>query len=168
MSDGPAERATTGNRRSNSELRAAALYYFSRLRLPGVGLSPDDFARHLRRAFALYEAKRGPAGAGWGAYLESLHGTDCLLAWACLEGNTRAWEALFAARVSRSEALLVDALRSRAVRLFPRDAERQEEAVAEGVLVDRPTVREPVHDVPAVAVGLVRVLELGEEVVGDR
>ncbi len=131
MSDGPAERATTGNRRSNSELRAAALYYFSRLRLPGVGLSPDDFARHLRRAFALYEAKRGPAGAGWGAYLESLHGTDCLLAWACLEGNTRAWEALFAARVSRSEALLVDALRSRAVRLFPRDAERQEEAVAE-------------------------------------
>src|SRR5205807_2652226 len=32
---------------------------------------------------------------------------------------------------SRSDVLLVDALRGRAVRLFPRDAERQEEAVLE-------------------------------------
>ena len=39
--------------------------------------------------------------------------------------------ALFHARASRTDSLLIDALRMRAVRLFPRDAERQEEAVAE-------------------------------------
>ncbi len=38
---------------------------------------------------------------------------------------------MFAARASRSDSLLVDALRLRAVRLFPRDTERQDEAVAE-------------------------------------
>jgi RNA polymerase sigma factor (sigma-70 family) len=38
---------------------------------------------------------------------------------------------LFAARASRTDCLLIDALRLRAVRLFPRDPERQEEAVAE-------------------------------------
>jgi RNA polymerase sigma factor (sigma-70 family) len=38
---------------------------------------------------------------------------------------------LFAARTGRSDCLLVDALRARAVRLYPRDAERQETAVTE-------------------------------------
>src|SRR5262249_17873856 len=49
----------------------------------------------------------------------------------CLEGDKRAWERLFAARASRADCLLVDALRARAVRMFPRDEERQERAVAE-------------------------------------
>src|SRR5262249_1798847 len=53
------------------------------------------------------------------------------LACACLEGIEAAWEALFVARAGRTDALLVDALRARAVRLFPRDPERQEEAVTD-------------------------------------
>ena len=56
---------------------------------------------------------------------------DWFLACACLEGQSAAWEILFAARANRTDCLLVDALRLRAVRLFPRDPERQEEAVAE-------------------------------------
>jgi RNA polymerase sigma factor (sigma-70 family) len=56
---------------------------------------------------------------------------DWFLACACLEGQPRAWEQLFAARANRTDCLLVDALRARAVRLFPRDEERQESAVAE-------------------------------------
>jgi RNA polymerase sigma factor (sigma-70 family) len=48
-----------------------------------------------------------------------------------LEGAASAWETLFAARAHRTDCLLVDALRLRAVRLFPRDVERQDEAVAD-------------------------------------
>src|SRR5260221_414091 len=43
----------------------------------------------------------------------------------------RAWEAPFAARAGRSDCLLLDALRARAVRLYPRDEERQDSAVGE-------------------------------------
>ncbi len=49
----------------------------------------------------------------------------------CLEGDRRAWETLFAARTGRSDCLLVDALRARAARLYPRDEERQDSAVTE-------------------------------------
>jgi RNA polymerase sigma factor (sigma-70 family) len=58
-----------------------------------------------------------------------LHATDLFLASACLEKSSEAWEALFKCRASRTDALLVDALRQRASRLYPRDEERQEEAV---------------------------------------
>src|SRR5947209_4379059 len=109
------------------------LYHFCRLRLPDVALPPEPFERHLERAFALYRAKQLKEGgaASWGAFLENLHAVDWFLASACLEGEARAWETLFAARASRSDCLLVDALRLHAVRLFPRDQERQDEAVAE-------------------------------------
>jgi RNA polymerase sigma factor (sigma-70 family) len=50
---------------------------------------------------------------------------------ACLDGNTRAWEHLFAARAGRTDCLLMDALRARAARLYPRDEERQDSAVTE-------------------------------------
>ena len=42
-----------------------------------------------------------------------------------------AWDRLFAARAGRTDCLLVDALRARAVRLYPRDEERQDSAVTE-------------------------------------
>jgi RNA polymerase sigma factor (sigma-70 family) len=111
----------------------ALLYHFCRLSLPGVTLSAEAFGRHLRRAFDLHRAKRAAdvAADGWDQFLDELHAVDLYLASACLEGRPRAWETLFAARASRTDALLVDALRVRAVRLFPRDAERQEEAVAD-------------------------------------
>jgi RNA polymerase sigma factor (sigma-70 family) len=109
------------------------LYHFCRLRLPAVGLPFAAFARRLGSAYELYRAKRARGGEATSEreFLENLHAVDFFLASACLEGQPRAWEALFNARASRTEALLVDALRQRAVRLFPRDAERQNEAVDE-------------------------------------
>jgi RNA polymerase sigma factor (sigma-70 family) len=78
-------------------------------------------------------AKGSPDGqtVTWERFLENLHATDWFLSCACLDGNARAWDVLFAARTNRADRILVDALRARAVRLFPRDEERQENAVAE-------------------------------------
>ena len=64
-------------------------------------------------------------------YLDALYSLDWYLCCACLAGDGRAWELLFAARTGRSDCLLVDALRARAARLYPRDDERQESAVSE-------------------------------------
>jgi RNA polymerase sigma factor (sigma-70 family) len=109
------------------------LYHFCRLQLPGVSLTPAAFERHLRRTFDLYQAKRTRAGAPvtWDDYLDNLHAVDWYLSCACLEGQQRAWEYLFAARANRADCLLLDALRARAVRLFPRDEERQDSAVSD-------------------------------------
>ncbi len=109
------------------------LYHFCRLRLPSIPLPQEAFARHLSRGFDLSKAKHEREGKpiAWATFLDNLYTLDCFLAWSCLEGQPKAWEALFAARASRTDSLLVDALRIRAVRLFPRDSERQDEAVAE-------------------------------------
>jgi RNA polymerase sigma factor (sigma-70 family) len=56
---------------------------------------------------------------------------DWFLCCACLERQQRAWEYLVAARANRTDTLLIDALRSRAVRLFPRDAEKQDSSVTD-------------------------------------
>ncbi len=116
-----------------NQVHTTLLYHFCRLRLPAVTLPLPVFERHLRRAFELSRAKHANKGAmiAWETFLDNLHALDWFLACACLEGQPRAWEALFAARANRTDCLLVDALRLRAVRLFPRDVERQEEAVAE-------------------------------------
>jgi RNA polymerase sigma factor (sigma-70 family) len=113
--------------------QTALLYHFCRLRLPAVPLPLPVFERHLQRAFEMHRAKRAAKGETivWQTFLERLHAVDWFLACACLEGHPGAWEALFATRTSRTDCLLLDALRLRAVRLFPRDPERQEEAVAE-------------------------------------
>jgi len=105
------------------------LYHFCRLQLPTVNLSSDMCERHLRRTFDVYRKKN--AAAGWDAYLDNLYPLDWFVASACLEGNARAWDYLFAARAGRTDCLLLDALRARAARLYPRDDERQESAVTE-------------------------------------
>src|SRR5262249_50551173 len=99
------------------------LYHFCRLQLPPVRLPEGKFQRHLGRTFELYRARRAGAGepVSWEAYLENLHPVDWFLCCGCLEGEKAAWDALFAARANRVDCLLVDALRARAVRLFPRD-----------------------------------------------
>jgi RNA polymerase sigma factor (sigma-70 family) len=109
------------------------LYHFCRLQLPAVQLSVAAFERHLERCFELFRAKRVREGAvvAWADFLDSLHAVDWFLCCACLERDARAWEALFAARVNRADCLLLDALRARAVRLYPRDEERQDGAVTE-------------------------------------
>ena len=111
-------------------LRTKALYHFCRMQLPGVPLTPDQFETHLHRTFELYRTKERNT-ASWESYLESLYAVDWFISAACLEGDRQAWEYLFAARSGRSDCLLVDALRARAVRLYPRDEERQDSAVTD-------------------------------------
>ena len=110
--------------------RVDLLYHFCRLQLPSLAMAPVAAARHLGRTFELYRSKVDPQ-AVWDAYLDNLYPLDWFIASACLEGSTRAWELLFAARAGRTDCLLVDALRARAARLYPRDEERQESAVTE-------------------------------------
>ncbi|MBA4067100.1 MAG: hypothetical protein C0501_26015 [Isosphaera sp.] len=110
--------------------RAALLYHFVRLQLPAVRLPDETFHPHLERSFRLFLPKN-PAPVGWAAFLEGLYAVDWAVCVGCLEGQNAAWELLFNARTGRSDCLLVDALRARAVRLYPRDEERQETAVTE-------------------------------------
>jgi RNA polymerase sigma factor (sigma-70 family) len=115
------------------QVQRALLYHFCRLRLPAVALPLPRFEHHVERVFELYRVKLAHKGEriDWETFLENLHALDLFVACACLEGQASGWEALFAARANRTDCLLVDALRLRAVRLFPRDPEQQEEAVAE-------------------------------------
>jgi RNA polymerase sigma factor (sigma-70 family) len=109
--------------------RARVVRHFCRLQLPAVRIEEADFLAHLTRTFALYHPKA--PGATWAAYLEGLYATDWAVCVGCLTGQRAAWDVLFAARTGRSDCLLVDALRARAVRLYPRDDERQDTAVTE-------------------------------------
>jgi len=109
--------------------RAALLYHFCRLQLPAVRVPEPRFVAHLDRTFRLYFPKA--PGTTRAAYLEGLYALDWAVAVGCLDGQNAAWELLFAARTGRSDCLLVDALRARAARLYPRDDERQDTAVTE-------------------------------------
>jgi RNA polymerase sigma factor (sigma-70 family) len=119
----------------DASVQTALVYHFCRLRLPSLALPLAAFARRLDAAFQRFTTrvrKDDPARpVTREGFLESLHALDWFLTSACLEGLRPAWEALFAARASRTDVLLVDALRARSARLFPRDPERQEEAVTD-------------------------------------
>ncbi|HEY2784617.1 MAG TPA: sigma-70 family RNA polymerase sigma factor [Fimbriiglobus sp.] len=106
------------------------LYFFLRVQLPALRFARDAFDSHLVRAFGVYLPKAGKAVA-WAEYLAGLYPLDWAVCVGCLEGSNAAWDMLFAARTGRSDNLLVDALRARAARLYPRDEEKQETAVTE-------------------------------------
>jgi RNA polymerase sigma factor (sigma-70 family) len=106
------------------------LYHFCRMQLPAVKLAPSKFEQHLKRMFGVYQSKAGN-GARWETYEDNLYLLDCFVVAGCMEGDARAWEILFGARAGRTDCLLVDALRARAVRLYPGNEERQESAVTE-------------------------------------
>lgn len=110
--------------------RVTLLYHFARLQMPVVKLAEPAFLKHLDRTFRIF-APKAPGPVSWAAYLEGLYAVDWLVCIGCLEGQNSAWEVLFNARTGRSDCLLVDALRARAVRLYPRDEERQDTAVTE-------------------------------------
>src|SRR5438552_2286386 len=112
------------------ELHSVLLYHFCRMQLPRLDVSVETFHNQLDRTFALHVRKTG-APASWERYLESLHALDLFLAIACLERNEAAWMQLFASRAGRADCLLLDALRARALRLYPGNEERQESAVTE-------------------------------------
>src|SRR2546422_8391739 len=101
---------TPGSRTPDLELRAELLYHFCRLQLPAVNLAPESCAHHLQRTFDLYRTKAAGTPS-WDAYLDNLYPLDWFVASACMEGNSRAWEYLFAARAGRTDCLLMDALR---------------------------------------------------------
>jgi RNA polymerase sigma factor (sigma-70 family) len=100
------------------------------VQLPSLALPVQTLDRHLQRTFELYRSKSDVAGT-WDAFFDNLYPLDWFVTSGCLEGNSRAWEYLFAARASRADCLLVDALRARAARLYPGDDEHQESAVTE-------------------------------------
>ncbi len=110
--------------------RLRLLYHFGRLQLPNMALNEAQCAKNLERTYALANAKHD-GSLDLIAYFDGLHLLDWHLACGCLERRRAAWETLFAARSGKADCLLVDALRSRAVRLYPRDAERQETVVSE-------------------------------------
>jgi len=110
--------------------RVALLYHFTRLQVPSVRIPEPKFTTHLERSFRILLAKPG-APIPWPGFLEALYAVDWAVCVGCLEGQNSAWEILFNARTGRSDCLLVDALRARAVRLYPRDEERQDTAVSE-------------------------------------
>jgi RNA polymerase sigma factor (sigma-70 family) len=110
--------------------RFTLLYHFCRLQLPTLTLDQATALRHLQRTFDLYRGKPGVDDT-WTYYLDNLYPLDWFLASACLEGIESAWDVLVASRAGRSDCLLVDALRARAARLYPRDEEKQDSAVNE-------------------------------------
>jgi RNA polymerase sigma factor (sigma-70 family) len=114
----------------NQAGKVVAAYHFCRIQLPGVALPLETAARHFVRTYTIYQEKTG-ADAAWEVYFANWHPVDWFLACACLERDEAAWERLFAARAHRKDNLLIDAIRARAARLYPRNDERQESAVSE-------------------------------------
>lgn len=114
-------------------LRLQLLYFFCRMQLPDVPLEFDKCSEHLRRTYQIYSQSKQRKGekADWESYLRDLYPLDWYIACGCLEGLESAWERLFATRLGRSDSLLIDSLRAQASRLYPRNPERQENAVAE-------------------------------------
>jgi RNA polymerase sigma factor (sigma-70 family) len=109
--------------------RQDLLFHFCRLQRPAVRLPRPRFDAHLQRTLALFRAKEPEVTEA--AYLDGLYALDWYTACGCLEKDNASWETLFAARTGRADCLLVDALRARAARLYPRDEQRQENAVDE-------------------------------------
>jgi RNA polymerase sigma factor (sigma-70 family) len=111
-------------------LRLALLSSFVGVQFPRLAISSERFQYHIERTFRISNAK-AETPASWSTYLDGLYTIDWAVCVGCLEGSEPAWELLFAARTGRSDSLLVDALRARAVRLYPRNEEKQETAVTE-------------------------------------
>jgi len=99
------------------------------MQLPAVGVDFPHFRGHLERTYGIFQAKSEVQS--WEGYLATLYALDWFLCCGCLEGDNRSWEVLFATRTGRSDCLLIDALRARAVRLYPGNEEKQENAVAD-------------------------------------
>ena len=113
-----------------AQARRAAAYHYSRIQFPSLAVSADSFRAHLERAMLTYLPKL-PKPMDWTEFFDGLYALDWTICCGCVDGLDRAWEILFNTRTGRSDCLLVDALRARATRLYPRDEDKQENAVAE-------------------------------------
>lgn len=110
--------------------RVLVLYHYCRLQLPTVAIPFPKFQSHLERAYRLFNSK-SEQPVSWANYFTTLYALDWYMSCGCLENIGEAWKALFATRTGRTDNLLIDALRARAMRLYPRDDEKQEGAVNE-------------------------------------
>lgn len=110
--------------------RLTLVYHFVRLQFASIPLSRAEFDANIERTYAIYLAKADQP-VSWDQYLTGLYALDWAVCIGCLNGSEAAWDALFAARTGRSDMLLIDALRGRAGRLYPRNDEKQETAVSE-------------------------------------
>ena len=116
---------------NGNEKEARMVRAFCGVHLPGINLQHEKLSFHLQRCKELFNAKCRAKGLPEKSLLEGLHFLDFYLNSSCIEGLSTAWETLFASKTGRHDQLLVDALRSRAARLFPGDTARQEDTVAE-------------------------------------
>jgi hypothetical protein len=115
---------------SQEQRQLVLLYHFCRLQFPLIVLPLDRFIVHVRRMYDWARLHSKHPVASWSAFLEGLHPLDAFVSAACLERSEEAWQVLlFDARVGRQERRLVDALRARAVKLYPGNEERQNNAV---------------------------------------
>jgi len=114
---------------SGEVVRLRVVCAFARMQLPLIAVPEAVAMLHLKRSFALYAGKT--ASPTWADFLADFYALDWFVAVGCLERVHAAWELLFQARTGRSDCLLVDALRARACRLYPRDEEKRENAVGE-------------------------------------
>ncbi len=113
-----------------ADWRLDRLYFFCRLQAPAIALSVPTCRAHLERTHTIFQKKQN-CMVSWETYLDHLYPLDWYVVVGCLEGLSVAWERMFASRAGRSDCLLLDALRARAARLYPRDEERQDSAVSE-------------------------------------
>ncbi len=110
---------------NGNEKEARMVRAFCGVHLPGINLQHEKLAFHLQRCKELFNAKCRAKGLHEKSLLEGLHFLDFYLNSSCIEGLSTALETLFASKTGRHYQLLVDALRSRAARIFPGDATRQ-------------------------------------------
>ncbi len=109
--------------------RLPLLYHYCRIQRPKLILSYQQFTTHLQR---MYErARQLQPNLHWNHFLEQWPPLGGFLAAACLEKIDAAWEQLFCARVGQADRLLLDALRSRAARLYPRQDYEQETVISD-------------------------------------
>lgn len=107
--------------------RLPLLYHYCRIQRPRLELSYDQFIQHMQR---MYERSRHmQPELQWNQFLTQWQVLDAFLVAACMEKQQAAWEQLFCAKVGRADRLLLDALRARAARLYPRKELEQESAV---------------------------------------
>jgi len=110
-------------------LRLAAIYRYARIQFPALAVPQSAFEEYITHAMVLYRPK--VERIDWPTFFDGLYVLDCTVCCGCLLGLDRAWEVLFNSRTGRSDCLLVDALRARAYKLYPRDEGKQENAVTE-------------------------------------
>ena len=129
----PTHRGLAAAEMTHIRAHTTLLYHFCRLRLPAVALP----AAGVRAASAARLRPLSRQALPKGATTTGNAFSKTFMRWTgswpapAWKGSRAPGRSLFAARASRTDCLLVDALRMRAVRLFPRDEERQDEAVAD-------------------------------------